>query len=119
MLHECAEALDLVDSIVGGKLPSVRTPKLPVTAHRASRHARADATSRSILPRLAYAVGGAVARYSAVCRSRRIARTPWGLLQFTARFYGYAWGVRDIRGFAAAAIRRLRGQTQTFGPSAR
>lgn len=95
VLHWTAEAF-------GAELPSMR---LPVPARVGQPRPRSGAPRGG---RIARAIGGAGRRYADWCRRHARARSPWGFVAFTTRFYSYEWGADSADALALAAARRLR-----------
>ena len=106
--EECAESLRTISAIAGEQLPAVRTLRVSGGHAGRTRVSAQRRAPRQGAQRVARAAADAVRRYSGVCRSEGSRATPWGFLRFTAAFYGHEWGVRDVRGLAAAAVRRFR-----------
>jgi len=107
VLRECVAALDAIATATSARGLSVPVFSVAEAAvPGARREVRAPVRATGIR-RALFAIGAGLRRYSAVCRSDGVTRTPWGYARFTVAFYRYEWGASGLRGLAMAGARRF------------
>jgi hypothetical protein len=108
LLSECGSVLGALDILARTHALTFPVLRLPTPGEAGTHWGRAGMARATGLQRILRAARAGLDRYSAVCRSDGVARTPWGFVGFTAAFYRHEWGANGLRGLAVAGARRIR-----------